>query len=682
MFSHRKGGDARVRRKTRRPRLMTEPLEPRLQLSTGALGPGGVDALALGDVNGDRVVDLVVAGRQAGHYVVTIYDGVGTQDKSSSTGSKVLTLATLTDPLGQGVGPLSIAVGDFNGDGVSELAIAAAAGGGAQIATYKFQLPAGASPIDHTVTPVPLATAFVPSGFNSARGLSLAAADMDGNGADELIVGAVGPKFSKLDQLSFSTAGGWQLEKSISLPKGMSGVDLSAGDLTGDGVPDIAAINQSNGKVAVFNGSTLKWSSTMNPLGQTSAGARVAIVASEDAPGALVVTPGAKSPQLSPVLVSRANNKTYKFRILAPIKGSGALVPLGGGWVYQPSTIIQSGSFPYSKGPTAPTVLFGSTTSNSVVVQGFTATLSPSKADTNLEPVLASATAGTAFIPLQKPDTFTISGGASAGAPAPLVAFPPIVYHSPYSVDLSSAPASIYQGLLSTSAVTSGSGTWGPHADANTPPVIPQTLSTPTDVEQWLRQRLMAAYSDFIGVAYQHHHDPRWNPAQGSPWNAVTLGYQSQGIDCTNLTAFAYNDALGIVMTGDTANQAAITSSAGLTIPTSLAPYIQVQVLPQYTSYQALVSNLEPGDIIYIDGSPGKPTHAITWLGSFGVDANNAGVDLIVDSTVDNPPHIDSNNHAIVGGVQIRPFADPTAGVTLNTWYFNHIDHVLRIIAD
>ena len=31
---------------------------------------------------------------------------------------------------------------------------------------------------------------------------------------------------------------------------------------------------------------------------------------------------------------------------------------------------------------------------------------------------------------------------------------------------------------------------------------------------------------------------------------------------------------------------------------------------------------LQPGDILYIDGKPGgKVTHAITWLGQFGVDS-------------------------------------------------------------
>jgi cell wall-associated NlpC family hydrolase len=323
-------------------------------------------------------------------------------------------------------------------------------------------------------------------------------------------------------------------------------------------------------------------------------------------------------------------------------------------------------------------VLFGSTSGDSVVVQGFTASLSFSKADTYVEPVLARAAASAPFTPLQSPDTFSIAGASDATG-APLVAFPPLVYHSPYAIDLSSAPASIDQGLLSKTAVKAGSGTWGPHAAPNAAPTIPQGLSGAADVERWLRERLMAAYNDFIGVAYQHHHDPRWSPAHGSPWNVVSLGYQSQGVDCTNFTSFAYADALGIAMNADTAAQAGITSDADVQVPASLAPYIHVEVLPHYGSYQELVKHLEPGDIIYIDGAPSTPTHAITWLGDFGVDTNNAGVPLVIDSTGDNPPHIDSNNHAIIGGVQIRPFAAPNAPD--NNWYASHSDHVLRIIA-
>jgi len=54
-------------------------------------------------------------------------------------------------------------------------------------------------------------------------------------------------------------------------------------------------------------------------------------------------------------------------------------------------------------------------------------------------------------------------------------------------------------------------------------------------------------------------------------------------------------------------------------------------------------------------------------------------VPLVIDSTGITPPHIDSNNHVVPVGVQIRPFGD--AG-SLNSWYFTHLDHVLRIIAN
>jgi hypothetical protein len=318
-----RGGKTMSRREVRnardrRPRPSAELLEARLQPSTvtPALS-GGVDALALGDVNGDRVVDLVVAGRQAGHYVVTIYDGVGTQDQDSPTSADARPLARLVDPLGKGVGPLSVAVGDFDGDGVSDLAVAAAApGGGARVATYRFQLPAGALPIDQPVTPVRLASAFVPPGLGKSRGLSLAAGDLDGEGRDELIVGTAVSGPSALDVMQFTAAGGWRLDRTISLASvRMHAVSLSAGDLTGDGVSDIAAVSHSDGRVAVFTGATSTWSATMTPLSRRSTDSRVAIVASEGAPGALVVTPGTRSARVLPALVSWPNHLIHQLQL-------------------------------------------------------------------------------------------------------------------------------------------------------------------------------------------------------------------------------------------------------------------------------------------------------------------------------------------------------------------------------
>jgi hypothetical protein len=77
---------------------------------------------------------------------------------------------------------------------------------------------------------------------------------------------------------------------------------------------------------------------------------------------------------------------------------------------------------------------------------------------------------------------------------------------------------------------------------------------------------------------------------------------------------------------------------------------------------------------------PSGCTHAITWLGNYGVDSNGLYTHLIVDSTGNQPGHVDSNGNAIQGGVQVRPFGPPNPQ-NLNDWYFESVDHVLRIIA-
>lgn len=668
-----------------------QPVAERLEARTlQAAKPlaGGVDALALGDVNGDRVVDLIVAGHEGSNHTVTIYDGIGAKDSSTSTGVGVKVLAKLVNPLGANSGPLSIAVGDFNGDGVSELAVSAqtrANAGPAKLATYQFQLKGDPdSPLGQPVTFVPMAQPFVLPAA-TVNSLSLTSIDLNGDGTDEIVVGASKASTQALSVLSFGD-GAWSQTSSISLPWKMShGVGLSAGDLTGDGKDDLAAIDESSGRVTVLDGGSSTWTSSIAPLKRNNSGARVAVVANENAAGALVVTSGGdRTPTAAIVNWSTGKTQTIKPR---SSPGSGALVPLGGGWVYQRSNIKIDGSFAVSDGPNTPTVLFGSTRGQSVVVQGFDASLRPSKADTTVEPVLGNAKKGATFYSLQAPDTFSETGQTKVDV-SPLVAFPNLVYNSPYSIDLSSMPSSIYDGLwTSTPISTTTNDPWGPARVANTPPTIPSK-----DAVTWLQGRILAAYNTFNGqVTYQHHYDPRWLPRQGQPWNAATTGYQWPGVDCTNFTAFAYADALGITMNSVTPTQAAITSNADVTIPESIASHVNLQVLGPWTSYEAMVKDLQPGDILYINPSantlapgyvsdPSKVTHAITWLGNFGKGATEANQFLIIDSTVDDPPHVDADNHLIPTGVHIRPFSPP--GSATNAWYASHVDHALRIIAD
>ena len=72
-----------------------------------------------------------------------------------------------------------------------------------------------------------------------------------------------------------------------------------------------------------------------------------------------------------------------------------------------------------------------------------------------------------------------------------------------------------------------------------------------------------------------------------------------------------------------------------------------------------------------------RVTHAITRLGSYGVDKNNQGVPLVIDSTGITPPHVNSNNQVIPEGVEIRPFGPPGS---VNDWCYDNFDHFLKFI--
>jgi hypothetical protein len=667
--------------------------------SRGAALADGVDSLAIGDVNGDQIADIVVAGRQGGDRVVDIYDGRGQAISSSATGWTVNPLAQLVNPLGKGSGPLSIAVGDFLGTGVSELAVASAGASRRHspvVAVYQFQLPTGAFPLGSPVTPVLLTKSFTPPALSSACGLTLAAADLTGSGVDELIAAPAWGGASTLDVLGYNTSGKtWQLQKQISLTalQMTQGVFLAAGNLQASGPAEIAVGSRTQNQVDLLDPATGSVVKSFQSLAEPHVGARVAIVTAVNQSGALVITPNASGKSAATAVIIPAQSGTPQTITLPQSPGGGALVAAGGGSVYQRSTIQNlSSSFPTSNGPDTPTVLFGARLGTSLIVQGFTQvnqSLAPSASDTIVEPILSQAASGTPFNPLEQPGDLP---GAVTLTDYPAVAYPPITYHSPFSINLSSAPASVEAGLLPATPFTaSTTDPWGPSDPTNTPPTVPQGQGG-----AWLEERLLTVYNQAIGAAYQHHHDPFWLPTQGSPWNAVGQGYQSLGVDCTSLTAYAYMDALGIYLNGDTASQASISptnaSSNLISIPQAIQPYVQLVTLPGPTSaspqaFQQFVASLQPGDILYINpsispGGPSNPsqcTHAITWLGSYGTDQNGVYQHLIVDTTGNAPPHVDSNNHLIAAGVHVRPFAAPNAA-NVNDWYYLHVDHVLRLI--
>ncbi len=245
-------------------------------LGTGTFG----QALALGDVNGDGVLDIVVGAPEGSGGRVHVYSG--------ATGQL---LFTLTSPISEALGffGMNLAVADLNGDGAGDVIVGAhsedVAGSANQGRVYVF------SGQSHLL----LATLNHPSGVAGANfGSSLAVGDVDGNPGYEIVVGAraegVGASLSQGRAYIFSWPGG-SLLRTLDVPGNglyaLFGEDIELVDVTGDGTQDVlvsapsqtigASGNQ--GRVYAFsgaNGALIREFDTPNPQFNSSFGRKIA----------------------------------------------------------------------------------------------------------------------------------------------------------------------------------------------------------------------------------------------------------------------------------------------------------------------------------------------------------------------------------------------------------------------
>jgi hypothetical protein len=178
-------------------------------------------AIAIGDLNGDGKPELAVANADADTVSVLRNRGDGTFEAH-------LDYAT-------GPNPGSIAIGDLNGDGKPELATANGAGSVSVLANRgdgTFQ-----AHLDYAAGPSPV---------------SLAIGDLNGDGKPELATANAGA--NSVSVLLNRGDGSFQADRAYATAR--DPLSVAIGDLNGDGKPDLATANEYANSVSVLANTT------------------------------------------------------------------------------------------------------------------------------------------------------------------------------------------------------------------------------------------------------------------------------------------------------------------------------------------------------------------------------------------------------------------------------------------
>ena len=198
---------------------------------------GGV-RVATGDVNGDGVLDIIAGSGPKSPAQVRVFDGVTLQQ-----------IGVINPFDARFKGGVTVAAGDFDGDGRSDIIVGQGAGkkrdGATTIKVYSGN---GLGEL-HTLTPY---------GAEYRGGVTVAGGDADQDGLDDILVGAnaspFAPRVFLTDNLAQPFFG---LNPFANQPGFRGGVTVAMGDVNGDGQQDYifgADGTGSNSLVQVING--------------------------------------------------------------------------------------------------------------------------------------------------------------------------------------------------------------------------------------------------------------------------------------------------------------------------------------------------------------------------------------------------------------------------------------------
>ena len=181
-------------------------------------------AVAVGDFNGDGIPDLAVT--NYGSKTVSILLGDGSGGFAPAPGS----------PIAVGFQPFGVAAGDFNGDGITDLAVANYGSNSVSI------LLGNGSGGFATSTGTRIAVGTHPR--------AVAVGDFNGDGIADLAVVNYGS--NTVSTLLGDGSGGFTLGSTTTV--GTSPAAVAVGDFNGDGIADLAVVNSASSSVSILLG--------------------------------------------------------------------------------------------------------------------------------------------------------------------------------------------------------------------------------------------------------------------------------------------------------------------------------------------------------------------------------------------------------------------------------------------
>ncbi len=200
-------------------------------------------SVALGDVNGDGLLDLVVANTGSNDVSVLL--------NTTAPGATTLSFTT-QQTFATGSSPISVAFGDVNGDGLLDLAVANLSSDNVSV-------------LLNTTTPGATTPTFAPrQNFATGDGpLSVALGDVNGDGLLDLVVANTGS--NTVSVLLNTTAPGATtptFATQQTFATGSAPRAVAFGDVNGDGLLDLAVANQNSNTVSVLLNTTVPGATT------------------------------------------------------------------------------------------------------------------------------------------------------------------------------------------------------------------------------------------------------------------------------------------------------------------------------------------------------------------------------------------------------------------------------------